>query len=531
MCQRVESDWQHVPLGFRGPGVYVATAVSAIFTDPSPFFPRRGARASPTTVRQHFPHAAESVPLALVIHRRDETSVLGPDLKNYTDHLVEYVRDYANRSAAMRAAIPADAVQGYYTSAQPYPGHELVVANAVLTAFPVATVDHFGAVPDHSPSELWALDWLEAGPGDSESPFVGGVNESWGLITINVLVPNNSSLDGGQQDFAKALLGYTKSLAAATFQPGAIEIKLTGMLVFGIEVLKGTSQDLLRMEMIAFPLALAVLAVILKSFRLLMIPVISIMISIVTAYLIMWPIAIHTVVISFAPDVMMSASIAMSIDYSLFLLSRYREELIAGRGSDSAVLYMISSAGHTVLVSGATLVICFLALMFFPTAMLRSTGLGCAIAVTCTILVNLSLTPALLLAFPAFFKRSAEPSSLIARIFPGKSPEADREPMYADESNGRSRQIGSIQDGENDGHGTRLPNQAGLLAGLATVQKTRWFKFAKVVAVRRPVLTIIIVSAFAVPCAISFAGMERTLSTLTFIPAGSEVRMTSLLLS
>ena len=151
------------------------------------------------------------------------------------------------------------------------------------------------------------------------------------------------------------------------------------MLVFGIEVLQGTEHDLIVMDGSAFPLAMFVLAYILRAVRLLIIPVLCILTSILTAYLIMWPIALNMTVISFAPSVMMSTVIAMSIDYSLFLLSRYREELLNGRKPYGAVEYMMSSAGHTVLVSGSTLAMCFLSLMFFPSPMLKSTGLGCAI--------------------------------------------------------------------------------------------------------------------------------------------------------
>ena len=245
----------------------------------------------------------------------------------------------------------------------------------------------------------------------SKSPFIGGANSSWTIININILIDLKQGLSGkAPTDFCKALLDEVPKLSNVSFPTKAVEIKMTGLLVFGIEVLKGTEHDLLVMDGTAFPLALIVLASILKSGRLLIIPGLSMIISIVTSYLIMWPIALHMTVISFAPSVMMSAVIAMSIDYSLFLLSRYREEMKGGRGVVGAVLYMTWSAGHTVLVSGSTLVLCFLSLMFFPTALLSSSGLGCAIAIAVTIVVNLTLTPALLLTFPNFFEAATKPA-------------------------------------------------------------------------------------------------------------------------
>lgn len=64
---------------------------------------------------------------------------------------------------------------------------------------------------------------------------------------------------------------------------------------------------------------------------------------------------------------------------------------------------MLCSAGHTVLVSGLTLMICWLGLSFFPVNLLSSAGLSAAMAIAAAIFVNLSLTPALLFMFPNFF--------------------------------------------------------------------------------------------------------------------------------
>jgi uncharacterized membrane protein YdfJ with MMPL/SSD domain len=119
---------------------------------------------------------------------------------------------------------------------------------------------------------------------------------------------------------------------------------------------------------------------------------------------------------------MMSVSLAMGIDYSMFLVTRFREEVLARRGllasaaaasaaplSRAEVLEIVAatlaSAGHTVLVSGTTLALCFFGLCAFSMNMLRSTGLACGIAVSVVVLVTLCVTPAALLTFPAFFSR------------------------------------------------------------------------------------------------------------------------------
>eukprot|EP01043_Picozoa_sp_COSAG02_P024071 COSAG02_NODE_1304_length_13353_cov_92.513883_7_plen_192_part_00 len=74
-----------------------------------------------------------------------------------------------------------------------------------------------------------------------------------------------------------------------------------------------------------------------------------------------------------------------------------------GQPLEDAIHAMLCSAGHTVLVSGLTLMICWLGLCFFPVNLLSSAGLAAAMAIVAAIVVNLSLTPALLFTFPNFF--------------------------------------------------------------------------------------------------------------------------------
>ncbi|KAJ4458751.1 putative MmpL efflux pump [Paratrimastix pyriformis] len=128
-------------------------------------------------------------------------------------------------------------------------------------------------------------------------------------------------------------------------------------------------------------------------------------------------------VASFAPSLMMSCAVAMSFDYSLFLLSRFKEELMQGhRTVPDAVRVMLTHAGRIIVLSNSTcffpcltssrlfgapfppqLAISFLGLCFFPLDIIATMGFGSAFSLVITALVNLTFTPALLLAFPNFF--------------------------------------------------------------------------------------------------------------------------------
>jgi uncharacterized membrane protein YdfJ with MMPL/SSD domain len=71
-----------------------------------------------------------------------------------------------------------------------------------------------------------------------------------------------------------------------------------------------------------------------------------------------------------------------------------QEEVVQrGLALEAAVHATLCCAGHTVLVSGVTLMICWLGLVFFPVTLLSSAGLAAAMAILSCIVVNLSLTP------------------------------------------------------------------------------------------------------------------------------------------
>ena len=116
-------------------------------------------------------------------------------------------------------------------------------------------------------------------------------------------------------------------------------------------------------------------------------------------------------VVFITPSLMMSMLVATSIDYSLFILSRYREELMDAPRVDPrrAVRAAMASGGHTVLVSGVTLAVCFAGLILLPLDSMRSLGIGTSVAVLVSLAVNLTLTPVLLLSAPRFFARCVAP--------------------------------------------------------------------------------------------------------------------------
>jgi RND superfamily putative drug exporter len=88
--------------------------------------------------------------------------------------------------------------------------------------------------------------------------------------------------------------------------------------------------------------------------------------------------------------------LGVGTDYSIFLTARYREELIAGKSSDDAVVGAVTWAGQSVATSGSTAIMAMVALAFSGVALLGQWGEVLSLAVLATVLLSLTMVPALL---------------------------------------------------------------------------------------------------------------------------------------
>ena len=184
-----------------------------------------------------------------------------------------------------------------------------------------------------------------------------------------------------------------------------LTLKVTDFPDINVAIRGGISKTL-DLSTMSLPFALGVLALMLRNVRLLMCPLLCILCTLTGAILVMYPVSLVMDVSSQAPSLMVATSLAMSIDYSLFLLSRFTEEIKHGRTPELAVEIMLGTSGHTVLVSGGTLALCFLGMLIAPIAMIQSMGISAAITTVFALTCALTLTPTLLLVAPRFFTSS-----------------------------------------------------------------------------------------------------------------------------
>ncbi|ETO19576.1 hypothetical protein RFI_17654, partial [Reticulomyxa filosa] len=167
-----------------------------------------------------------------------------------------------------------------------------------------------------------------------------------------------------------------------------------------------TLLEIERIDMISVPLALVVLLFIVRSWRVLFIPLFCVGSTIFVSFAMMYGLT-HlpgvTKAPSFVPSMMEAIAVAMNIDYSLFILSRFRDECFRGWSIEQSVYISMSTAGHVVFMSGWTLLLCFVGMAAFPDDSIYMSGIACALVLFIAMAVNLTFTPAILLTFPKFF--------------------------------------------------------------------------------------------------------------------------------
>ena len=141
--------------------------------------------------------------------------------------------------------------------------------------------------------------------------------------------------------------------------------------------------------------ALAVLLFVFASF-LAFVPLIIAAVSILTTFLLVLGLTYLTDVSFVVQFLIALVGLGVAIDYSLLLVSRWREERAHGHPNDEAVVIAMRTAGHAVVASGVTVAISLLALVIVPVPFLRSMGLGGMLIPLVSVSVVLTLLPAVL---------------------------------------------------------------------------------------------------------------------------------------
>ena len=130
--------------------------------------------------------------------------------------------------------------------------------------------------------------------------------------------------------------------------------------------------DLVRAEMISLPIILVLLVLVFGSVVAASLPLGIGALAVIGTFLVLRVLASFTQVSIFALNLTTAMGMGLAIDYSLFIVSRYREELRAGLEPGDAIVRTVRTAGRTVIFSSLTVAVSLAAMLVFPLAFLRS---------------------------------------------------------------------------------------------------------------------------------------------------------------
>ncbi|HUV17550.1 MAG TPA: MMPL family transporter [Ilumatobacteraceae bacterium] len=154
--------------------------------------------------------------------------------------------------------------------------------------------------------------------------------------------------------------------------------------------------DLERAEMIAVPLTLLLLLFVFGGVVAAGLPVLVGAVSVFGAFMVLWTVTQFTNVSIFSINLVTALGLGLAIDYSLFIVSRFREERARGRSVDEAVIRTVETAGRTVAFSAITVAISLSALLIFPLYFLRSFAYGGIGVLVVAMVISVVSLPALL---------------------------------------------------------------------------------------------------------------------------------------
>ncbi len=173
---------------------------------------------------------------------------------------------------------------------------------------------------------------------------------------------------------------------------------VTGSFTLDRDLEELSASDLSKGELqFGLPAALVVLLLVIGTLFGVAIPMLMAIISIVVALAVAAVIGQAFELNLFILNMVVAMGLALGIDYSLFIVSRLREERHRGAGTREAILAVAGTATRAVVFSGTAFALAMLAMLLVPDTILRSLGLGAVIVGVVSVLVALTFHPALLM--------------------------------------------------------------------------------------------------------------------------------------
>ncbi len=208
-----------------------------------------------------------------------------------------------------------------------------------------------------------------------------------GAATYLIVLLNTT--DEGSIDLVDGLRAKIRPQPGLTYQ-------LTGYGPLAGDANAQSEEDLRRAEALSLPLAMLILVVVFGSLLAAGLPMLIAGLAVPSSLALIFLAAQQTEMSIYVTSVATMLGLALAIDYSLFLVSRFREELRRGSEVEQAVQVAVGTAGKAVAFSGIAVAIGLLGLLFFASPAISSIGIAGSFVVLCSVIYGLTFLPALL---------------------------------------------------------------------------------------------------------------------------------------
>ena len=224
---------------------------------------------------------------------------------------------------------------------------------------------------------------------ENQSYLISEVDDSWSRVEVRV------NLD---RDDAKALLAdeYDEILLPSD-APEGMQKWVTGNLAIDVTFDMTLKKELIEAELISGPITLIILLLIFGSLIAAGLPVMTGVYTVISAVGIVTGLTyIFDDITIYANNIVSLLGIGLSVDYSLFIVNRFREELRRGHDHRTAIAMTSATAGRAILFSGLTVIAGLSGMLVFQNTSLPSLGWGGICATFVALTSSIVLLPALL---------------------------------------------------------------------------------------------------------------------------------------
>jgi RND superfamily putative drug exporter len=264
-----------------------------------------------------------------------------------------------------------------------FPGFERSPLYAVLVPQKGATADDVRAARARVAKAVEADPRVELAPG--RAPVTTGKPS---IIPLRSGLGNDRTVDVARE--LRERMGITED------QAGPVHLHLLGYGALWSGLSNVSKQDLASAEAIGFPIVALILLAVFGSLAAATLPLALGIVSVLVTGALIYFLSLAMDMSVFVTNMASMIGIGVAVDYSLFVLARYREEVDEGRSLDEARTRAMATSGVAVIFSGLTVIVSLLGLWLMPNTAIRSMALGAILVVAVSMIASATLLPALM---------------------------------------------------------------------------------------------------------------------------------------